>query len=195
MDSCRIKYQPGERFGEWLILGRSSKLQPNGKRNFRWCMCMGCVTPHRVQIGNLGNGASSACGSCAAKRRPRLEPKELLKRRFRDAQKRIRYKFRRNELLRWRIPHRLKGLKRGKDNANLSPWMRKCARSVADRRYIPKGNSHKEKVFDNWKESIANQLRRAAKRHRDRSTRLDKWAARCQRAATKCRQRQRQDNG
>ena len=64
-DSRIMKYKPGERFGEWLILGRSTKLQTNGKRNFRWCMCLGCKRPYRVRIGNLATGSTSACQSCS----------------------------------------------------------------------------------------------------------------------------------
>ena len=196
-----MKYQPGERFGDWLILGRSTKLQSNGKRNFRWCMCMGCRTPHRIRIGNLATGASSKCRSCGTKaggprggRKP-LEPRELLKRRFRAGRKRIRDNLRRREPLRWRIPLRLRTLGQRKNKAMLSRWMRKCKAAVPNRRYVPKGNSHKEKVFDNWKESIPNQLRRAATRHRRRRVRLDRWAAKCQHSSNKCSQRQRQSNG
>ena len=186
-----MKYQPGERFGDWLVLGRSVKRQSNGKRNFRWCMCLGCNRPYRVRIGNLATGATSGCKSCKA---IRLTPRELLNRRFQEGRKRISAGLVRSEMLRWNVPQRIIALNRRKVKRTLDPWMRKCNASASTKRYKPKGNQQAEKSYDNWQHAIPNALRRAAKRHRNRRKRLDRWLARCGSADTKCRQRQRESH-
>ena len=193
-DSRIMKYKPGERFGEWLILGRSTKLQTNGKRNFRWCMCLGCKRPYRVRIGNLATGSTSACQSCSNSGSNRLDPRERLKRRFREGRKRISKGLIRKELLRWKIPIRLTQLWNRKHKNSRSGWVRKCVSVVYIRRYKPKGNDRKERVFNEWKDSIPNEMAKAGKRYRERRRNLDPWITRCIRADTRCRQRQKDNS-
>lgn len=67
----RLSIHPGDRYGRWLVLRRSSwsTLNANGGKNeVLWeCRCE-CGVERTVRAGNLRKGTSRSCGCLAADR-------------------------------------------------------------------------------------------------------------------------------
>lgn len=55
------KYAKDQRFGSWVLLKRSNRLNARGKRVHWWAKC-DCGAKREVPSGTLGNGTSVSCG-------------------------------------------------------------------------------------------------------------------------------------